>query len=78
MVLGTPTLLLLLSVLLVWLRLTDRGPTLRRPLLQVLVGDMYGTAIDVWSYGCTLAELASGRPLFPGGSFGPAVAVQDG
>ncbi|KXZ49079.1 hypothetical protein GPECTOR_23g163 [Gonium pectorale] len=35
---------------------------------EVLVGDVYGTAVDVWSYGCTLAELATGRPLFPGRS----------
>lgn len=26
----------------------------------------YTTAIDVWSVGCILAEMASGRPLFPG------------
>ncbi|GLI63709.1 hypothetical protein VaNZ11_006758, partial [Volvox africanus] len=35
---------------------------------EVLVGDVYDTSIDVWSYGCTLAELATGRPLFPGRS----------
>ncbi|GLI63677.1 hypothetical protein VaNZ11_006715, partial [Volvox africanus] len=33
---------------------------------EILVDDLYGTAVDIWSYGCTLAELASGQPLFPG------------
>ncbi len=32
------------------------------------MGKQYGTAVDVWSYGCTLAELVLGRPLFPGTS----------
>jgi serine/threonine protein kinase len=27
---------------------------------------MYSKAIDVWSVGCILAEMLSGRPLFPG------------
>ncbi|KAG2492174.1 hypothetical protein HYH03_009423 [Edaphochlamys debaryana] len=35
---------------------------------EVLVGDDYGPAVDVWSLGCTLAELATGRVLFPGKS----------
>lgn len=26
----------------------------------------YTRAIDVWSVGCVLAEMLSGRPLFPG------------
>lgn len=32
------------------------------------MGEAYGAGVDVWSYGCTLAELATGRPLFPGSS----------
>ena len=27
---------------------------------------MYTKAIDIWSVGCILAELLSGKPLFPG------------
>lgn len=36
--------------------------------MQILVGKQYGTAVDIWSYGCTLAEMVLGRPLFPGTS----------
>lgn len=36
---------------------------------DVLLGSRhYGTSIDVWSAGCILAEMATGRPLFPGSS----------
>jgi glycogen synthase kinase 3 beta len=28
----------------------------------------YTTSIDIWSYGCIIAELLLGRPLFPGTS----------
>ncbi|KAI9471947.1 MAG: kinase-like domain-containing protein [Benjaminiella poitrasii] len=33
---------------------------------EVILGLDYGLAIDMWSTGCILAELYTGRPLFPG------------
>ena len=30
------------------------------------MGIPYTTSIDMWSFGCILAELQSGYPLFPG------------
>ncbi|KAI8332198.1 kinase-like domain-containing protein [Chlamydoabsidia padenii] len=33
---------------------------------EVILGLDYGTAIDMWSVGCILAELYTGYPLFPG------------
>lgn len=33
---------------------------------EVILGMDYGLAIDMWSTGCILAELYTGRPLFPG------------
>ncbi|XP_074040597.1 dual-specificity tyrosine phosphorylation-regulated kinase 2 isoform X2 [Leptinotarsa decemlineata] len=33
---------------------------------EVILGLSYGTAIDMWSLGCILAELHTGYPLFPG------------
>jgi mitogen-activated protein kinase 15 len=36
---------------------------------EVLFGSSnYGIGIDMWAMGCILAELVSGRPLFPGAS----------
>lgn len=36
---------------------------------EILFGSKrYGTAVDMWSAGCVLAELLTGRPLFPGAS----------
>eukprot|EP01134_Creolimax_fragrantissima_P001985 CFRG1985T1 len=33
---------------------------------EVILGLPYDTSIDMWSFGCILAELYSGYPLFPG------------
>ena len=33
---------------------------------EVILGLPYDTAIDIWSFGCILAELYTGYPLFPG------------
>ncbi|KAH0885367.1 hypothetical protein HID58_061463 [Brassica napus] len=35
---------------------------------EVLLGYRYTTAIDMWSFGCIVAELFLGLPLFPGAS----------
>ncbi|KAM0935279.1 putative dual-specificity kinase CMGC-DYRK-YAK family [Dioscorea sansibarensis] len=35
---------------------------------EVLLGCAYTTAIDMWSFGCIVAELFLGLPLFPGAS----------
>lgn len=36
---------------------------------EILLGcKKYSTAIDIWSAGCIFAEMATGRPLFPGDS----------
>jgi dual specificity tyrosine-phosphorylation-regulated kinase 2/3/4 len=33
---------------------------------EVILGAKYSVPIDMWSLGCLLAELYTGRPLFPG------------
>ena len=33
---------------------------------EIILGLDYGPPIDMWSFGCVLAELASGHPIFPG------------
>ena len=33
---------------------------------EIILGMKYGTAIDMWSVGCILAELYNGFPLFAG------------
>ena len=35
---------------------------------EIVLGIPYTTAIDMWSFGCILAELHTGYPLFPGES----------
>eukprot|EP00766_Chilomastix_caulleryi_P006574 gnl/Chilomastix_caulleri/883.p1 GENE.gnl/Chilomastix_caulleri/883~~gnl/Chilomastix_caulleri/883.p1 ORF type:complete len:204 (+),score=42.62 gnl/Chilomastix_caulleri/883:305-916(+) len=36
---------------------------------EVLLGaKQYSTPVDMWSVGCIIAEMAAGRPLFPGDS----------
>lgn len=33
---------------------------------EVILGSEYGLGIDMWSFGCILAELYTGYPIFPG------------
>ncbi|KAL2316227.1 Serine/threonine-protein kinase ppk5 [Schizosaccharomyces pombe] len=35
---------------------------------EIILGLEYGKEIDIWSFGCILAELFTGVPLFPGGN----------
>ena len=33
---------------------------------EIILGLSYSTSIDMWSFGCILVELYTGRPIFPG------------
>lgn len=35
---------------------------------EIMLGIPYTTAIDMWSFGCIMAELYIGYPIFPGES----------
>ncbi len=35
---------------------------------EIMLGIPYTPAIDIWSFGCILAELFTGFPIFPGSS----------
>jgi dual specificity tyrosine-phosphorylation-regulated kinase 2/3/4 len=35
---------------------------------EIMLGIRYSTAIDMWSFGCILAELFTGFPIYPGES----------
>lgn len=35
---------------------------------EVMLGIQYGPPMDIWSFACVIAELAMGKPLFPGGN----------
>lgn len=48
-------------------RLTESVVTLWYRAPELLLGSTkYGPAIDVWSVGCVMGELITGKPLFPG------------
>lgn len=33
---------------------------------EIILGIVYTTAIDMWSFACIIVELLTGSPLFPG------------
>ncbi|CAB4021491.1 dual specificity tyrosine-phosphorylation-regulated kinase 2-like [Paramuricea clavata] len=41
---------------------------------EVILGAKYGMQIDMWSFGCILAELLTGYPIFPGEDEGDQLA----
>lgn len=41
---------------------------------EVILGSRYSMSIDIWSFGCILAELLTGQPLFPGEDEGDQLA----
>ncbi|KAM4704377.1 dual specificity tyrosine-phosphorylation-regulated kinase 2-like [Rhinophrynus dorsalis] len=41
---------------------------------EVMLGNHYGMPLDMWSFGCLLAELLTGIPLFPGENEGDQMA----
>jgi dual specificity tyrosine-phosphorylation-regulated kinase 2/3/4 len=43
---------------------------------EVILHLQYGAPVDMWSFGCVVAELTAGRPLFPGASEGDQVHLQ--
>jgi dual specificity tyrosine-phosphorylation-regulated kinase 2/3/4 len=45
---------------------------------EVIFRLKYGAPVDMWSFGCAIAELAAGRPLFPGESEADQVHSQIG